>query len=184
MGVMRMRIQTILAVTLLSGLALTMSVHAQAPAQSSSSSQTRSPTLQEFLPLAHSSATLQARAAQLAAERQTRPEVRDFAQGALEFRTGQVQRLEAFAKEHGLAVPAVKAFEHQVLLENLEPLDYLALSRRYAEFQVDALEQELRIYQAAGRGTDEALRSFAGSLLPQLEQQFADARKLREAVGP
>src|SRR4051794_30347197 len=75
-------------------------------------------------------------------------------------------------------------FEHQVILENLELLDFLALSRRYAEVQVQALEQELQIYRAALQTADEALSSFARQTLPQLEQQLEGARKARTAVQP
>ena len=142
------------------------------------------PSPKQILSLAFSSATLQARAAQIAAERETRPEVRRFAQTAVEFRTEHLRRLEALARDYGLTLPAVMEFEHQVILENLEPLDFLALSRRYAEVQVQALEQELQIYQAALRAPDEALSSFARQTLPQLEQQLEVARKALAAVQP
>ena len=51
---------------------------------------------------AFSSATLKMRAARVAAERETRPEVRRFAQAAVEFRTEHLRRLEALARERGL----------------------------------------------------------------------------------
>jgi predicted outer membrane protein len=102
-----------------------------------------------FVRLAHSSAALQARAAELAGSRDTRPEARSYAQRMLEFRRGHIAALERAASENGVAIPAVKQFEHQVLIENLEPLDFLALSRRYAELQVQALQQELQVYGGA-----------------------------------
>ena len=110
--------------------------------------------------------------------------MRRFAQTAVEFRTEHLRRLEALARDYGLTLPAVMEFEHQVILENLEPLDFLALSRRYAEVQVQALEQELQIYRAAMQAPDEALSSFARQTLPQLEQQLEGARKALAAVQP
>ena len=146
--------------------------------------QAPAPSPKQILSLAFSSATLQARVAQLAAERETRPEVRSFAQAAVEFRKEHLSRLEALARERSFTLPAVMEFEHRVILENLEPLDFLALSRRYAETQVQALEQEFQIYRAALQTPDEGLSSFARQTLPQVEQQLEGARKARAAVQP
>lgn len=60
----------------------------------------------------------------------------------------------------------MEVLEHRVVLENLEPLDDLALSRRYAEVQVQALEQEIRGYVVAGHGTDEGMKRLAAEMLP------------------
>lgn len=138
----------------------------------------------EFLRLAHSSATLQSQAAKLAASRDTRPEVKSFATAASEFRTGLLQRIETFAKEKSLPLPSTKEFEHQVIIENLEPLDYLALSRRYAEIQLQALEQEIGIYRTAAQAGNQDIKAFASQILPELERQQEEARRVREAVGP
>lgn len=137
-----------------------------------------------FVRLARSLAVLQARAADLAASRETRPEARAFAQKMVEFRREQLPKLEAFSRELQIAVPAVLEFEHQAILENLEPLDFLALSRRYAEIQVQALEQETRVYAAADRSPDARLKGYVAELRPQLEQLLEQARAMQRAVGP
>ena len=142
------------------------------------------PSPKQILSLAFSSATLQARAAQITAERETRPEVRRFAQTPLSSGRSICAVSKHWRENYGLTLPAVMEFEHQVILENLEPLDFLALSRRYAEVQVQALEQELQIYRAAMQAPDEALSSFARQTLPQLEQQLEGARKALAAVQP
>ena len=137
-----------------------------------------------FVRLARSLAVLQARAAELAASRETRPEARAFAQKMVEFRREQVPKLEAFARESQPAVPAGLEFEHQAILENLEPLDFLELSRRYAEIQVQALEQDVRAYGAAERSSDERLKGHAAELRPRLEHLLGEARTMQRAVGP
>jgi predicted outer membrane protein len=138
--------------------------------------------LQEFLRLAYSSASLQEQAAQLAAGRETRQEVKDFAVAAAEFRAGLLRRIEAFAGRRGMPLPSARTFEHRVLLENLEPLDHLELSRRYAEMQVEALEQELGIYQAASRSPQRDVASFAEEIIPELQQQRSAAQQMFDAV--
>lgn len=135
-----------------------------------------------FLGFAYSSAVLQERASTLAATRDTRPEVKAFAGDMARFRGTQLDRLRAVAQERGLQPPAKEAFEHRVVLENLEPLDYLALSRRYAEVQVQALEQEIQSYETAEHGADEGMKRFAGEILPQLQQRLGAARRMLQAV--
>jgi putative membrane protein len=157
---------------------------AQGQGTSTAPAQARPIEPQEFLRLAYSSATLQGQAAKLAASRETRPEVRSFAASAADFRLGLLQRIEAFAKERSMQLPSVKEFEHQVIIENLEPLDYLALSRRYAEIQVQALDQELGIYRAASRSSTPEIKTFAEQVLPELQQQQEGAQRMYEALRP
>jgi predicted outer membrane protein len=146
--------------------------------------QTRSVEPEEFLRLAYSSASLQIQAAKLAASRETRPEVKAFASAAVDFRAKLLQKLETFARERNLPLPTTKEFEHQVIIENLEPLDYLALSRRFAEVQVQALQQEIQIYRAAGQSSNDEIKAIATQVLPELEQQLAGAQKVLDAVRP
>ena len=136
-----------------------------------------------FLSLAQSSNALQTRASELVTSRDTRPEVRSLAQAMLEFRRGLSSTLEGLARERKLKPPTVLEFEHQAVLENLEPLDALELSRRYAEVEIQALEQELQIYRAAP-ASDESLRAFANDTAPKLQQHLEDARRARQAIGP
>lgn len=137
-----------------------------------------------FFSLAHSSATVQSKAAQIAASRETRPEVQAFAQRMVNFRREQIPKLEGAAREKAIAIPTAKQFEHQVIIENLEPLDFLALSRRYAEFQVQALEQELEIYSGGEASPDESVRSLAVQAFPELRKLLEEARGMQRAVGP
>jgi hypothetical protein len=112
-----------------------------------------------FLRLAHSSALLQARAAQLVASRETRPEARAFAQKMVEFRREQLPRLEAAARDHQLAVPSVQEFEHQGVLENLEPLDFFGA------------QPSLRGDPSAGFGAGSAWLHFGRKLIRGVAQE-------------
>ena len=159
-------------------------VRAQGQGASPPATQTRPIEPQEFVRLAYSSASLQAQAARLAAGRDTRPEVKSYATAAAEFRGGLLQRLEAFAKERNMPLPSAKEFEHQVILENLEPLDALELSRRYAEIQVQALDREIGIYQAASRSPHQEIKEFAAQVLPELQQRLKGAQTMYDAIKP
>ena len=161
-----------------------MTASAQGQGTTGAPAQTRTIEPQQFVRLAYSSASLQAQAAHLASSRETRPEVKSYATTAVEFRKGLLQRIEAFARQSNMALPSVKEFEHQVIIENLEPLDYLALSRRYAEIQLQALEQEITIYEAGTRSSDQGVASFATQVLAELQQHRDSARSMYEAVKP
>ena len=123
-----------------------------------------------FVRLAHSSASVQARAAELAATRETRPEAKAYAQRMVEFRRSQISRLEGAARDNNAAIPTSAELGHRQILENLEPLDYLALSRRYAEFQIQALEQEMQIYGGAVNSPEGWPRGLAAETAPELRQ--------------
>jgi hypothetical protein len=102
----------------------------------------------------------------------------------VDFRRSQIPRLEGAARDNNAALPTTAELEHRQILENLEPLDYLALSRRYAEFQIQALEQEMQIYGGAANSPDGWPRSLATEIAPELRKLLEEAREMRKAVGP
>ena len=126
---------------------------------------------------------LQAQAAELAASRDTRPEVRAFARRMVEFRREQIASLLSAAHERTLAVSPVPALEHKVILENLEPLDSLELSRRYSEVQVQALEQEMAAYAQAESSPDGWVATVARDSKARLQGLLDEARQVRHAIG-
>jgi putative membrane protein len=136
-----------------------------------------------FLSLAHSFNAMQARASELVASRDTRPEARSLATAMLEFRRALGAKLDGLARERNLTLPTALEFEHQTVLENLEPLDALELSRRYAEVEVQALPQELQLYRAAP-ASDESLRALANDTAPKIQQLLDDAGRTRQSLGP
>lgn len=138
---------------------------------------------QRRLRLLFSAALLQERAASLAASRDTRPEVKAFAAEMSAWRRGHLERLRAALPDGAVPQPGLVA-EHEAAREGLEPLDFLALSRRYAEMQVQALEWEIRAYEAASEEAEPSLASFARQTLPDLRRMLAGARRAQEAAGP
>jgi predicted outer membrane protein len=136
-----------------------------------------------FISLAYSSAQLQERASVLATQRDTRPEIKVFASKMKEFRMQQLQRLRTLASERGLVLSEVTS-PYKVLLENLEPLDYLAFSRRYAELEIQALEQEIRGYERVERDANNPLAQFVAEFLPRLREWLPAARQMQDTVKP
>jgi putative membrane protein len=142
------------------------------------------PAGQNRLRLLISLTLLQERAASLAASRDIRPELRSFAEEMARYRRGQIEGLRAFARERGVEASEELAFEHRVIWENLAPLDFLALTRRYAEVQLQALEQEISGYEQAEQSGDAGLAALAAETLPDLRRLAEGARRAQEAVRP
>ncbi|MBK5958416.1 hypothetical protein CCR97_09370 [Rhodoplanes elegans] len=136
------------------------------------------------LRLALSSARMQARVCEIVLAKDVRPELRGLAETIVAFRREQVPRLETVAREHGVAVVPVLEFEHQVALDNLAPLDFLALGRRFVELQQQALEQEITIWRRGQGAAEPWLAALAGEILPRIEALLADARKGAVVVVP
>ena len=100
-----------------------------------------------------------------------------------EFRREQIASLLSAARERTLAVSPVPALEHKVILENLEPLDSLELSRRYSEVQVQALEQEMAAYALAESSPDGWVATVARDSKARLQGLLDEARQVRQAIG-
>jgi putative membrane protein len=138
-----------------------------------------------FLAFAASSAEFQRRAAEFASTRDTRPEVRSFAGEIARFRERQLVRLREAVMALGEQPPSSDLrSEHRVVIENLEPLDYLALSRRYMEVQMQALDQEARGYEVAARDGQGAVRILAEESLPEIRRWREEAQRAWAAIAP
>jgi len=145
--------------------------------------QTGAPSNAEGLRVLYGLAELQRRASTLAASRDTRPEVKSFATDMAAWREMQVPRLRDFLTGRGIAAPEMSE-DQRAVWEALEPLDFLALSRRFAEIEVQALELEIAGYERATTTGDQSLVGLANEALPSLRRLLDSARRAYDAVKP
>lgn len=172
-----MELRWLIRLTLAIGLAQATFVPELAKSQTS-----QSQDLAPFLTGALSVATLQARASGIIVGREAVPEAKKFAQQAVEFRRAHIEQIHSIAKQRDILVGSEPTFEQRVILQNLAPLEFLALSRRYAELQVDALEFELAAYAKAAASPEPTVKEFLIKWHPQLDHQLSLARQMLEAV--
>jgi len=144
--------------------------------------QTASPPVVNAIGFLASSATLRQRASALAASRDTRPEVKAFAAEEANASVSDLERLRSFARARGFDLPQEMELDHQSIWDNLEPLDYLALSRRYAEVELQALERDAQMYEQAGQSAEADVRALAAEMLPRLRGRLEKAKQIYEAV--
>lgn len=136
-----------------------------------------------FLAFATSAATLALVASELVEMREARPEIRDAAGRIAAERRAQLDRLRKIAGEAAVAEAGLQ-FEHKIALENLQPLDYLALSRRYAELMRQVVDQEREAYAAAAASADPRLAELGREAVPILDRLDAVIAPAHDSVRP
>lgn len=131
-----------------------------------------------------SSAILQNKMSSLAASRDTRPEVKAFAAQEARAASDHLEQLRMFARARSLQLPEEMDAEHKLIWDNIEPLDVLALTRRYAEVEQQALERDVQMYEEGAKSPDADVQALAAKLLPGLRARFEQARRVHDAVKP
>ncbi|MBK3402886.1 DUF4142 domain-containing protein [Methylorubrum populi] len=137
-----------------------------------------------FVEAAYASAVFQERISRVAAAKATRPGIKVLAERVRDFRSAQLPTLGRLAAAVGIEVRDTLDLELRSIVENIEPLDYLALSRRYAEVESQALEKEIAAYEEAARSSSQQVRGYAATHLETLRSFGKEARDELKAVGP
>jgi len=136
-----------------------------------------------FVEAAYASALFQARISAIAAAKDTRPGIKALAERVRDFRATQLPELARLANASGIKVHDTLDLELRSIVENIEPLDYLALSRRYAETETQALDKEIAAYEDAARSGPPPVRDYAATTLERLGHPGPAARG-EAAAGP
>ncbi|UGB26251.1 DUF4142 domain-containing protein [Methylorubrum sp. B1-46] len=137
-----------------------------------------------FVEEAHASALFQERISRVAAAKATRPGIKALAARVRDFRSAQLPTLGRLAAAVGIEVRDTLDLELRSIVENIEPLDYLALSRRYAEVEAQALDKEIAAYEGAARSNSQQVRDYAAAHLESLRGFGKEVRDELAAVGP
>ncbi|MER2269721.1 DUF4142 domain-containing protein [Methylobacterium oxalidis] len=137
-----------------------------------------------FIEAAYASAVFQARISEIAAAKDPRPNIKALAERVRDFRAAQLPELARLAKISGIELHDTLDLELRSIVENIEPLDYLALSRRYAEVETQALEKEIAAYEDAVRSGPQPVRDYASATAEKLRELGKTAKEELAAVGP
>jgi hypothetical protein len=137
-----------------------------------------------FIEAAYASALFQAQISRITAAKDPRPGIKALAERVRDFRASQVPELARLAETTGVGVRDTLDLELRSIVENIEPLDYLALSRRYAETEVQALGREIAAYEEATRSDAQPIRDYVASTLGRLRDLEMAAKTELSAVAP
>lgn len=142
------------------------------------------PAAARFVEAAYASAQFQDRISKAAQGRDLRPEAKALTQEVGAYRDRQIPALVNLAKGAGVPVRDALDRELRSVAENLEPLNGLELSRRYAEAEAQALDKEVGVYDEAARSGPDSVKTFAGRELPELQRLRDLARSAFDNVKP
>ena len=137
-----------------------------------------------FIEAAYASAVFQAKISRITASKDPRPGIKALAERVRDFRASQLPELAQLAGKTGVEVRDTLDLELRSIVENIEPLDYLALSRRYAEVEVQALGREIVAYEEGARSEAQPIRDYVAATLGRLRDLEAAAQAELSAVAP
>ena len=131
-----------------------------------------------FAAAAASSNMFEIESSQLALDKATGDDARQFAQQMIDDHTLAGENMKAAAEADGVMVPAAMAEKEQMQLEKLQAAgEGEAFDEAYLSAQVVAHDEAVALFQAFSEGGQEsALRRFAAETLPTLEHHQTAVR--------
>jgi putative membrane protein len=108
---------------------------------------------------------------QLAVQKASSADVKQFGQQMVTDHTQANQELMALAKQHGMVLPTTIDAKHQAMVEKMKGLNGAAFDSAYVKEMVQDHEKDVAAFQKqASSGTDPALKAFAQKYLPILQK--------------
>jgi putative membrane protein len=116
---------------------------------------------------------------QLAAEKATRPEVKQFAQMLVNDHSQANEELKTLAQRKNVSLPSGPKAEHDAEKERLSRLSGPAFDDAYVQSMVKDHEKDVELFsRQASSGSDPEAKAWAAKILPKLKQHLAQAKQL------
>ncbi|MBX0332907.1 DUF4142 domain-containing protein [Pontibacter sp. HSC-14F20] len=136
-------------------------------------------TSQEFVQRAAASDMFEIQTGNMALQKSTMQEVRDFAQEIVTDHTASSQELMTLAQQKNLQVPTTLPQEKQAIVTRLDGKTDTPFDKDFADVQEDAHEEAVELYEQAVEDLEDTeLRAFAQKILPKLRMHLEHAREL------
>jgi putative membrane protein len=132
----------------------------------------------EFMLMAAHSDQFEIRSSQLALQKGTSPQVKQYAQMMIEEHTASTQRLTQLATERGITLPTAPNPFQQAVIDQLTPLSGTQFDQAYLAAQTNSHMMAVAVFQTeADQGKDQGVKSFASQLLPTIAQHYQTANE-------
>jgi putative membrane protein len=119
----------------------------------------------------------------LAAQRATNPQVKQFAQRMVQDHSKANDELKAVASARGITLPTTMDRKHHRAMEKLGKLSGAEFDREYMKHMVDDHKKDISLYEKQAKsGKDGDLKSFAAKTLPILQEHLTLAQSTHDAV--
>jgi putative membrane protein len=144
---------------------------------------TVSPSDAEFVMEAARGGMAEVKIGQLAAQRATNPQVKDFAQRMVQDHSQANNELQGLAQAKNIALPPDMGDAYRQELERLSQLTGPDFDRAYMDRMVDEHAEDVELFQQqAQRGRDADLKTWAAKTLPTLQSHQELARSIDSAI--
>jgi putative membrane protein len=152
------------------------SAPAARPTPSSNTTNSLSSLDREFMVMAAHSDQFEIRSSQLALEKGTSSQVKQYAQQMIQEHTASTQRLTQLASERGITLPTAPNSFQQAVIDQLAPLSGTQFDQAYLAAQTNGHMMTVAVYQTeATQGKDQSTQSFASQLLPTITEHYQTA---------
>ena len=146
----------------------------------SASSRTQFSSLdREFMLMAAHSDNFEIKSSQLALQKSSNPEVKQYAQKMIDEHTQSTNQLKQIAAQKNVSLPTDPGSFNQAVIDQLTLLTGTDFDRAYLEAQANGHMQTVAVFRTeSGQGKDAALKQFAAQLLPTIEGHYTMASQL------
>jgi putative membrane protein len=138
-----------------------------------------------FVTAAATSDMYEIQAAKLAEQKSTNPEVKKFAARMIKDHTASSNKLKALLAKGGInaTLPTDLDERRKGLLDNLSKASPADFDKMYAHQQVDAHDEAVTLLKGfIDHGDNDALKAFATSILPTVQEHLAMAKQLQASL--
>lgn len=138
---------------------------------------------QEFVDKAAAAGMAEVDLAKMALEKSTMEEVRHFAQIMLEDHTAANAELRKLATAKGLTIADESTLMKQAKAYALEMRDGKSFDEDYAQHQLKAHTDTLKLFRQAANSDDADVKKLADAMVPTLEHHFTMSQTLVDTVA-
>ena len=128
------------------------------------------------------------RTSQLALEKTSNPEVKEYAQKMIQEHTESTQQLTRLASQRGVTLPGTPNSFQQAVIDQLTPLTGTQFDRAYLAAQTNGHMLTVAVFQTeVGQGKDQDIQNFASQLLPTIAGHYQMASQMngqRNVLNP
>jgi putative membrane protein len=122
--------------------------------------------------------------AKLAETNASSEDVKDFARRMIRDHKADNEKLMGVAKAANALVPTELDKEAQAMEDKLSSLEGADFDKAYMKAMVEDHEKDVNLFEAASKSaTDPGVRSFAGDLLPTLQEHLKMARTINDKIS-
>lgn len=120
----------------------------------------------------------------LAAEKASRPDVKEFGNMMVEDHTKANDQLKSVANQKSLPIPTDVGAKHQALYDRLSKLSGPAFDKAYVKAMVKDHHEDVGDFRKeANSGKDPDIKNFASQTLPVLEKHLTAIEKIQKEGG-